>query len=473
MEFNFSKISNKINKLPISGKVLAGIKIFLFIDIAVIIGLWLGIKLFFPNDFVLSKVNEQLFLKDLALLSEDIDISLVGNIAFEDGTLMQKGEKVLTFSKLSFSPAIFATLGGHPAGTIYVEDMNAQGGELEASFETNANPCYTFNSNEVPLSILKPFLGEMVLTGALTGDGEICRKDNKYNGKIDLKGDDIVLRGKVPTPMGDFDVGKIILGEIELLAEITDNKAEIKHFTVKGVFELNALGKITLNTKNFLSSRLDLNIKTKVPDMAKIEENVALNLLVSQLSQYKGDEENSFALTLRGFLNKPQTGKILKERDFKNENRPKRLERPQKIQRQPAAERLPQKMTPNNVSPDSENQKSAKTEQQNDELKKKEDELKRKEDELRQKEEDAKEREEKMREEREQREREEKERREQEEKKRIEEEERIHAAQEEAMNEIRRAREEIEAERSRNNPPKNENEEEMVKPANDEKEEEE
>jgi len=468
MGTKLSEILNKINSLPVSGKALAVIKLILFIDAAVIIGLWLGIKLFFPDDFVLSKINEQLFVRDMALLADDVELSLLGNISFEDGTLMQRGNKALSFSKLSFSPKIFATLGGHPAGKIYVGDMNAQGGELEASFETGENPCYTFDSQELPLSVLKPFLGEVVLTGALTGEGALCMKDGKFSGNINLKGDDVVLRGKVPTPMGDFDVGKIILGEMELLAEIIDNKAEIKHLSVKGIFELEALGKVTLNTRNPASSRLDLEIKAKIPDMEKISENVALNLLVSQLSQYKGEEENSFALTLKGFLNKPQPGKASKERrEPKNETRQKKADRPQKLQRFSPSERLPQRAKPDDV-PSAAREENAKADQQNDELRKKEDELKRKEDELKRKEEAAKEREERMREEREQREREEKERREQEEKSRMEEEARIHAAQEAAMDEIRKAREEIEASR-RNNPPEDDGEESRRKPNSDEK----
>jgi len=470
MGINLTELSNKIKKLPIQGKVWALVKRVLFINAAVITGLWLGIKLFFPDDFVLSKINEQLFLKDLALTADDVSLSLLGNISFEDGILMQKGEKALTFSELSFSPSLFATFGGHPAGKVYVKDINAQDGELEATFETNDNPCYTFESNELPLSVLKPFLGEIVITGSLTGNGDVCRKENKYSGKIELKGDDIVLRGKVPTPMGDFDVGKIILGEIELTAEITDNKAEIKHLTVKGIVELDATGKVTLNTRTPAASRLDINIKAKVPDMAKIEENVALNLLAGQLEQYKTEGENSFAFTLKGFANKPIMGKAHKERDFKNEVQRKRPEKPQRL---PSSERLPQKPKPlPEPAANPENTESKKIDLQNDELKKKEDELKRKEDELRKKEEDAKEREEKMREEREQREKEEKERREREEKNRMEEEARIHAVQEEAMNEIRRAREEIEAEKLKDAPRRNEGDEERPKPANDEKEEE-
>ena len=472
MENKFSEIMNKIKNLPVPGKVQALIKGVLFVNAAFFIGLWLGIKIFFPDDFVLSKINEQLFVKDMALVSEDVDVSLLGNISFEDGTLMQKGNKVLTFSELAFSPSLFATLGGHPAGKVHLEDINSQGGGLDATFETKENPCYSLDASEVPLSILKPFLAEVVLTGSLSGGGEVCSKEGKYNGKIELSGEDIVLRGKIPTPMGDFDVGKINLGAIELAADVVENKAEIKNLSIKGIFELEASGKVNLNTKNFPSSRLDLEISAKVPDMEKISENVALNLLVSQLSQYKGDSDNSYVFTLKGFVNKPQMGKAQKkDREIKTDIRQKKSERPQRPQRPQRPERFPQREeAPKPAAPAPAAVENA---PQNDDLKKKEDELKRKEEELKRQEEAAKEREEKMREEREQREREERERKELEERNRMEEAARIKAEQEEAMNELRRAREEMEAAKKARETLEDEGEEGQPKGASDEKDSEE
>ena len=65
---------SKIRNLPVPGKVQALIKGVLFVNAAFFIGLWLGIKIFFPDDFVLSKINDQLFVKDMALVSEDVDV---------------------------------------------------------------------------------------------------------------------------------------------------------------------------------------------------------------------------------------------------------------------------------------------------------------------------------------------------------------------------------------------------------------
>lgn len=469
MENKLRKLLDRIRNLPVPGKVQAAVKIVLFVDVAVLIGLWLGIEIFFPDDFIISKINEQLFIKDLALLSEDVDVSLLGNVSFEEGTLLQKGSKVLTFSELSFSPSIFATLGGHPAGKLHIEDINSQGGGLDASFDTSENPCYSLDASEVPLSLFKPLLGEVLLTGTLSGAGDLCSKEGKYNGKAELSGIDVVLRGKVPTPMGDFDVGKIILGDVGLETEIVDSKAEIKRLSIKGIVELEAVGKITLNTRNFSSSRLDLEVTAKVPDMAKISENVALNLLVSQLSQYKGEAENTFVFSLKGFLNKPQMSRTQKKEHEQRSEQRQQKKPSARPQRQQRGDRLPQREAVPKPMPPA---PAAGNASQNDDLKKKEDELKRKEEELKQKEEAAKEREEKMREEREQREKEERERREQEERSRREEEARIKEAQEAAMNEIRKVREEMEAAKKARES-QEEGESEQPKPAAEERESEE
>ncbi len=469
MENKLRKLLDRIRNLPVPGKVQAAVKIVLFVDVAVLIGLWLGIEIFFPDDFIISKINEQLFIKDLALLSEDVDVSLLGNVSFEEGTLLQKGSKVLTFSELSFSPSIFATLGGHPAGKLHIEDINSQGGGLDASFDTSENPCYSLDASEVPLSLFKPLLGEVLLTGTLSGAGDLCSKEGKYNGKAELSGTDVVLRGKVPTPMGDFDVGKIILGDVGLETEIVDSKAEIKRLSIKGIVELEAVGKITLNTRNFSSSRLDLEVTAKVPDMAKISENVALNLLVSQLSQYKGEAENTFEFSLKGFLNKPQMSRTQKKEHEQRSEQRQQKKPSARPQRQQRGDRLPQREAVPKPMPPA---PAAGNASQNDDLKKKEDELKRKEEELKQKEEAAKEREEKMREEREQREKEERERREQEERSRREEEARIKEAQEAAMNEIRKVREEMEAAKKARES-QEEGESEQPKPAAEERESEE
>lgn len=314
-------ILERIRGIISSGRFIAFLKAALFLNFAFFAGIWLGFKIFFPDDFILSRINRELFVKDMGLLAEDVSISPFGSISFIDGTIQEKGENVITFHKFKFSPSIFDLIKGRISGEIIIEDINNQGGELEVSFESGEKPCYSFVTDEMPLSIFKPFMNDVSFSGNITGEGNFCKDENKkYSGNSDIKGSDVLLRGKIPTPMGQFDVGKIILGEIDLSFKVADNKAEIERFVLNGLMVLDIAGKIVLNSKMFVSSRLDLDVRVDVPDMSKISENPALNLLVGQMSQYKTEKENGYAFMLRGFLTKPQMTRAPKERIIKGEN---------------------------------------------------------------------------------------------------------------------------------------------------------
>ncbi len=331
----------------LSGKTLAIIKALIFINVACFAGIYLGIKVFFPNDFILTKINDVLFVKDLALISDDISISPFLSITFSDGELTQRGNKAFTFGELSFSPNIFDMLAKKPAGTLSVSDVNNQGGRMEVTFNTDEDPCYSFSSEALPLSLFKPFTGDISLSGGLSGEGDVCSVKQKYSGKAGISGADLVLRGKIPTAMGDFDVGKIILGDIELEADISENKIEISRLIIsKGLMDFDVVGKVTLNPRTPAMSRLDLDVRIVVPNPEKLAENAALNLLVStQFSQYKTDE-SSYAFLLRGTLNKPQMARAPKERAVKTQSGAKRgeagevkTEKPEKAKKAPVQPR--------------------------------------------------------------------------------------------------------------------------------------
>lgn len=311
----------------LSGKTLAIIKALVFINVACFVGIYLGIKVFFPNDFILTKINDVLFVKDLALISDDISISPLLSITFSDGELTQKGNRAFTFGELSFSPDIFDILGGKPAGKLSVGDVNNQGGKMDLTFNSEEDPCYSFSSEELPLSLFKPFTGDISLTGELSGESSVCSKKQKFSGKVGIRGADVVLRGKIPTAMGDFDVGKIILGDVELEAEIDENKAEISKLLIsKGLIDFDVAGRVTVNTRTPNMSRFDLDVRVTVPNPEKLAENAALNLLVStQFSQYKTDDSN-YAFLLKGTLNKPQLSRAPKERVVKSQPGAKRSE---------------------------------------------------------------------------------------------------------------------------------------------------
>lgn len=309
-------------------------KRFLFVNFAVFIGLYIGIEFFFPDDFVLSKINNALFIKDMGLVAEDVEISMLGNISFEEGAFLEKGTKIITFNELSFSPSVLGLMAGELSGDAAMYDINNQGGNLEISFETSKTPCYSMSSQDVPLTLFKPFLDEVSFTGSMSGEGTTCFDEKKkIDGDIELLIEDTVFRGKIPTPMGSFDVGRIDLGNIEIKAKLQEGKAEVEKMIIDGIFKLDIIGKITLNTKAFASSRLDLDVRVEIPDMKKVQENPALNLLIGQMSQYKTGDGDKYAFMLRGFASKPQMSSAPKERtatEGSNKNRKVKKSRPER-----------------------------------------------------------------------------------------------------------------------------------------------
>ncbi len=309
-------ILRKLERFVPTGKTGVYIKGLIFINLAFFCGMWLGLNLFFPDEFVLSKINNALFIKDMGLTADDVSVSPFLNITLSDGMLTKKGEEVITFGELEFSPSLTGLMSGEISGDLYIDEVNGQGGAMELSFDSSDTPCYSFDLDDLPVAMFNAMMTDLAFTGTVSGEGGVCLSENqKYSGEIELSGDEIVMRGKIPTPMGDFDIGSIILGKLDLLVKIDDNKADIEKFLMSGLMDFDIIGKLVLNSRAMLSSRLDLDVRAKVPDPKKLAENAALNLLINQMSQYKTDKENDFAFMLRGFLSKPQLSKAPKERN--------------------------------------------------------------------------------------------------------------------------------------------------------------
>ena len=295
----------KLKDLIGHGRTGAFIRGFLFINGSVLIGIWLGMKVFLPDDFILAKINERLFVKDMGLVAEDVDVSILGNISIYEGALTEKGEKTTSFYELQFRPSFFHMLFGELSGTVVLSDINNQGGELELSFETGENPCYYIDLEEVPLSVFKPFLKDISLIGELSGEAEVCNNEKNYDGFVELAGKDIVFRGKVPTQMGPLNIGKIDIGKVTLVSDISKSVVSVNKFLTEGLFSIDIAGKINLNAKSFDASRINLDVRMKAPDVKKIEKNPTLNLAIGQMSKYKKDKEN-YAFLLKGRLFQPK-----------------------------------------------------------------------------------------------------------------------------------------------------------------------
>lgn len=328
----------KLKDVAGHGKTGAFLRGFLFVNISVFLGLWLGLKFFLPEDFILAKINERLFVKDMGLVAEEVDISLLGNISIYEGTLTEKGEKTASFYEFTFRPSLIDLITGDISGTVYLEDINNQGGMIEVSFETGDTPCYYMELNEAPLSVLKPVLKDISLVGQVSGEAEICQNEKKtYDGNIEINGTDIVFRGKVPTNMGPLNVGKIDLGAIAFKSDVKKSTLSIGRFLADGLFSIDIAGKVTLNSKKFDASRLNLDVRIRVPDAKKVEENPTLNLAIGQMSQYK-KETDKYAFLLKGRLFKPSMMKapdnrVMKTESVKNDKTGKTSE--DKVKRKP------------------------------------------------------------------------------------------------------------------------------------------
>ena len=343
----------KLKDLIGHGRTGAFIKGFLFVNFSVILGTWLGIKVFLPDDFILSEINERLFVKDMGLIAEDVDISLLGNISIYEGSLTEKGEKTTSFYELQFSPSFIDLMFGELAGTVYLDDINNQGGVIELSFETGENPCYSIELEKAPLSVLKSFITDISLVGDITGEGELCQNEKKtYDGYVELSGKDIVFRGEIPTQMGPLNIGKIELGTIELVSGIEKNILTVEKFLTDGLFAIDIAGKVTLNAKRFDASGLNLDVRIKAPDKEKLDKNPTLNLVIGQMSKFKKEKDN-YAFLLKGRMAKPRllnapdrrvmdTGKGKLTRDKKDKNVQKNVK---KNNRQRPKKRTPRKRT--------------------------------------------------------------------------------------------------------------------------------
>ena len=356
----------KLKDFASHGRVGAIIKGFLFINFSIFLGIWLGMQFFLPDDFILSKINERLFIKDMGLIAEDVDVSIFGNVSIYEGYLTEKGEKTASFYKLQFSPSFFDLMFGEISGTVFLEDINNQGGDIELSFETGENPCYSIELDKAPLSVFQLLMKDVSLVGDITGEVDICQNEKKtYSGSVELFGKDVVFRGTVPTNMGPLNIGKIALGSIDLVSQIENSVLSIDKFLTEGLFSVDIAGKITLNAKNFDAARLNLDVRIKAPDAKELEKNPTLNLVVGQMSKFKNGKDN-YAFLLKGragqprMLNAPgkrviKTGKAgtvnktVKDKNDRKKNIKKDRKRPirkpvkRKIESKPKKDRTPPK----------------------------------------------------------------------------------------------------------------------------------
>jgi len=338
------EIYAKYYPLLFTGRVFATAKTMLFIGGSIFIGLWLGLKLFFPTDYILSQINKELFVKDMGLTADSVSLSVFGNLSFHNGQFTEKGEKVFSFGKITVKPSLLDLLSKKISGEIQISDVDNQGGILNLKVTPGEESCYSFKSRDLPLSMIRGFLKDISFSGIVTGEGDVCISDGKYNGNIFLVSDSIIFRGKLPTVMGPVDLGRIDLGSFDFLANIKDGKLEISRLVANGNISLDVAGSVNINSRSIMSSRLDIDVRIALKDMEKINENPAMSILVGLMSQYKvQSEEGSFAMLMRGPAAKPMINRAPAVR--------KGDEKAEKDDSKSRAQRAREKMTARRKSP--------------------------------------------------------------------------------------------------------------------------
>lgn len=298
LDFAFEKILLLYHKFMSGGRIGNVMRLLLFVFLAILLGCYISLKVFFPDDFVLSKINSKLTSYEIGIEGDDVYYSLLFSFGIENGKITKKGETALLFGSLTGAPSIFSMFSSDFSGSVSIDNINEKGGRLNADIDLGKDPCFAFDAEELPASIIKMAFPDVKMGGSLDGLFEICNKKKKFSGDINMKGNKLTLGGKIMSvSIENIDLGKMILE-----AKIKDNKMDIKKMTFNGAFDIKMDGKITMNPTNFNQSRLDIGItlkETKKGELAKIP------LLEMMLGQYKDATSDSYNIRLTGSIASP------------------------------------------------------------------------------------------------------------------------------------------------------------------------
>lgn len=333
MKQHLEKLTTLINKLPLHGALFSVTKKVLFVLVATLLGLWIALNFTLPTGMVLSLINKPLFEEDYGLNIESIGYFPLKTFSLEDGELTKQGETVITFSELSYTPSLWGALSGNGSGDIYLENIGGEDNYLDVSFSRGDFPCYDVELEDIPLTFLSRLSGDSdsSLRGEIDGSVDFCfvkgtaptkskrksrtpkRPSRSVEGELSFTLHDIVFKGKVPTPMGKLDVGRIPIGDIELTGVMNKKSLDIKKFSINGIFDIAITGNIQINTRKFNESRLNLAIVMKIKDEKALKKNAALTTVLSVLTQHK-DRKNKqeYRFDLRGTLSAPTIQKTRK-----------------------------------------------------------------------------------------------------------------------------------------------------------------
>ncbi len=315
-----------------SGRMARYLRALLFVDAAVLLGIYLAMKLFFPGDFVLDRINAAARGSGISLSGASVSWSPFVTLEMEGGTLNRDGEKLFSFDEITLSPSIGALLGGSYSGDLSLNNFDGMGGEvdLSLSFEHKGKRrkimegCGEFSLDDIPLNILRSLLPGTKIRGRLGGEMKIC-SGRRYDGNFDITGTGLSVGGKVETAMGPMELDRIDLGKLTFKAEMKKNRLDIEKLKIAGLFDISITGKIMVNNYRISASRLDLDIDIKERQKDAFKK---ISILEIALAQYKKSDEKGndvYKLSLKGSFDNPvlrkQTKSNRRTSDRKQRNR--------------------------------------------------------------------------------------------------------------------------------------------------------
>lgn len=269
----------------------------LFIGAASMIGWYLALTLFLPRDLVLGRINGAAAGFGLTVEAEDIGYSVFIAATMKEGAVIgAAGETLMTFDRLTVSPALFSLLTDAPSATVTIEDINGKGGALTVSFGTGEEACYRLDAEEVPLSISRLLWADVRMDGLMNGQVDIC-KGKKMSGEISIAMRETMLGGKVYGLELEKDIE---LGAIDIEGSIKDNKLDIRKMQSDGAVEMEVTGKVTMNPSNYKNSRLDLNAT-----LTEKKEGFLKSLPIIELALSRFGTGGGYAVKMTGPLSSP------------------------------------------------------------------------------------------------------------------------------------------------------------------------
>ncbi len=320
------------------GRLAVFIRGALFVGAASMLGLYLALVLFVPDELVIGKARQMASSKGLSLAVEDVDYSPFGAVILEGVTVGdEEGKDLLTIGSLTVSPRFLSLLRGSPAVTVTLKDIGGSGGSLKLRYEPGDDFCVALVGNDTPLSVLRLLWPKMKIEGRLNGEAEFCEEQKKTAATADLRAEEVKLDGVIYGITLDKPLN---LGTVVIRGETKENRFDVEELSADGDFLLEATGKVTLNAQSYKNSRIEISAQIEEKRSGALQE---LPLLALALARFKGPDGN-YAVKVTGTVQNPavrrDTASVRssragakekesgaakrKERDRKKEERPDR-----------------------------------------------------------------------------------------------------------------------------------------------------